>query len=242
MSNNPEKREYETSGSSTNQQSTKTKGIVIVLGIILVLAFFMPWLKIDFFASISLSGWDMVFGDAGKIIENELKYIALLIPVSGILIIMGAGFNNERYILPKEILFLAPFLSIYMISFIILLIFGNGGPLQNSDLTRFFGMGVWLTFISSLILLFFIVGGQTITTHEVNNTAAENKVNELFEIKDQNKIIPASESSSAVTPPASVIPDGKDSINKLRQLKQLLDDGILTREEFDEQKQKILKS
>jgi 2-polyprenyl-3-methyl-5-hydroxy-6-metoxy-1,4-benzoquinol methylase len=33
----------------------------------------------------------------------------------------------------------------------------------------------------------------------------------------------------------------QDKINQLQQLKQLLDDGILTQQEFDNQKSKILK-
>jgi len=48
---------------------------------------------------------------------------------------------------------------------------------------------------------------------------------------------------SQPSPPAgSAQAPGKDKISQLQQLKQLMDDGVLTREEFDQQKARILAS
>lgn len=50
------------------------------------------------------------------------------------------------------------------------------------------------------------------------------------------------EEPAAAPPPDDEAGNEDDKYTKLRELKQLLDDGILTQEEFDEEKSKILGS
>jgi membrane protease subunit (stomatin/prohibitin family) len=44
------------------------------------------------------------------------------------------------------------------------------------------------------------------------------------------------------TAPEAAAPSADDRMNELKQLKELLDSGVLTQAEFDAQKQKILQS
>jgi membrane protease subunit (stomatin/prohibitin family) len=50
---------------------------------------------------------------------------------------------------------------------------------------------------------------------------------------------PAAEEQTA---PEAAVPSADDSMNELKQLKELLDSGVLTQAEFDAQKQKILQT
>lgn len=130
------------------------KSVIITLAAILVAAFFMPWIK--FF--VSLSAWDMLFGDAGRYIDTAFKYIALLIPIAGGIIIYGAAFNKENYPVDKKLLFVIPIITIALLIIAIYFKLGdNGGRIRNSDLKeifQIFGIGIWLTLISSIILPF----------------------------------------------------------------------------------------
>ena len=131
---------------------TSNKSIIIIVAAVLVAAFFMPWIK--YF--VSLSGWDMIFGEAGQYIDTGFKYLALLIPIAGILIIYGAAFNNENYPVPKRLLFALPILTLVIIILtIVVKINESGGRLRSSDLDNIMqvlGIGFWLTLIASIIL------------------------------------------------------------------------------------------
>ena len=133
---------------------TNNKSVIITLSAILVAAFFMPWVK--FF--VSLSGWDMLFGEAGRYIDTGLKYIAILIPIAGAIIIYGAAFNNENYPVAKGLLFRLPIITlVILIIAIVSKIADTGGRFRSSDLeniTKIFGVGFWLTLAASIILPF----------------------------------------------------------------------------------------
>jgi hypothetical protein len=133
---------------------TSNKGVIITLSAILVAAFFMPWVK--FF--VSLSAWDMLFGQAAAYIDTGFKYIGILIPVAGALIIYGAAFNKENYPLSKRFLFLLPVLTLIVIAVAIdAKIRDSGGGIRNSDvdnIIKIFGIGFWLTLIASVVLPF----------------------------------------------------------------------------------------
>ena len=58
----------------------------------------------------------------------------------------------------------------------------------------------------------------------------------------QNQQIADLQAQQAQQQPAAPAPSQEDSMAKLTQLKQLLDQGVLTQAEFDAQKQKILLS
>ena len=72
---------------------TKDKSAIIIVAAVLVGAFFMPWIK----AFANINAWDMVFGEVGQMMETPFRFIAVIIPLSGILIIRGAAFNKEKY-------------------------------------------------------------------------------------------------------------------------------------------------
>lgn len=133
---------------------TNNKAVIITLAAILVAAFFMPWVK--FF--VSLSAWDMLFGEAGQYIDTGFKYIAILIPISGAVIVYGEAANNENYPINKGLLFKIPIITfVVLIVAIVSKINDGGGRLRSSDLeniTKVFGIGFWLTLIASVILPF----------------------------------------------------------------------------------------
>lgn len=133
---------------------TNNKSVIITLSAILVAAFFMPWVK--FF--VSLSAWDMLFGEAGRYIDTGFKYIAILIPIAGAIIIYGAAFNNENYPIAKGLLFRLPIITLVILIIAIISKIGDtGGRFRSSDLeniTKIFGIGFWLTLVASIILPF----------------------------------------------------------------------------------------
>jgi|GEM_PF-5781951 len=135
---------------------TTNKGFIIAIASLLVVAFFLPWLKFY----IELSAWSMVFGETAKYVNSSLKYVALLIPIAAGVIIFNAGFNNETYPIPASVLFRIPLFTIlFIFIFVIIKINELGARLTVSDintLTRFLGVGFWLTFIGAAILPFLI--------------------------------------------------------------------------------------
>jgi len=141
---------------------TNNKSVIITLAAVLVAAFFMPWVK--FF--VSLSAWDMLFGEAGRYIDTGFKYIAILIPIAGAIIIYGAAFNNENYPIAKGLLFRLPLITLVVLIIAIVSKIGDtGGRFRSSDLeniTNIFGIGFWLTLVASIILPF--LQSKTATT------------------------------------------------------------------------------
>lgn len=133
---------------------SNTKGIVVTIAAILVIAFFLPWITLF----IGISAWDIVFGGIGQYANTPFKYLSILIPVSGALIVYGAAFNGERYALPKGLLFLLPLLTLIALT-LALVIRTNEytRDMRMSDLntiTSVLGIGFWLTVIASIILPF----------------------------------------------------------------------------------------
>lgn len=131
---------------------TNSKSIIIAAGAVLVAAFFMPWVN-TFFA---LSAWDIFFRDISRSFDATLRFGAAIIPITGILVIYGAAFNNERYVLPKKLLFLLPVITLIMIAIAIGSKFSQE-EIRGFDtiiLIRLFGIGFWLTLVASIILPF----------------------------------------------------------------------------------------
>lgn len=132
------------------------KNLCIALAAILLAAFFMPWFK--FF--VSINAWDMVFGDVGDMIDSPVRYLAVIIPLSALIIIYSAAFNNEKYPIPKQLLFGLPLVALVIIGIVIIGKIGesgNGGEIGSSDfgeLIKALGIGFWLTLISSIVLPF----------------------------------------------------------------------------------------
>jgi membrane protease subunit (stomatin/prohibitin family) len=59
---------------------------------------------------------------------------------------------------------------------------------------------------------------------------------------DQNAQIAELQQQQQYAPPAAAAPAQEDSVERLKQLKDLLDQGVLTQAEFDLEKQKILQN
>ncbi|MFZ1704886.1 MAG: SH3 domain-containing protein [Saprospiraceae bacterium] len=133
--------------SSQKQQieeyNNSNRTIIIIVSAILVAAFFMPWIK--FF--VNITGFDIVFGEAGKFIGSSIRYLLAIIPISSILILFWT-INYNNYPLPKILLFFSPIVSIIIVGSSILNELGGG------DVSQILGLGFWLTLIGAIILPF----------------------------------------------------------------------------------------
>jgi len=86
-----------------------------------------------------------------------------------------------------------------------------------------------------------VVGGVAYHAGKVRNQAAQQEADQNAQIADLQAQQQQQQYQQA--PPAAAAPAGdEDPMAKLTQLKTLLDQGVLTQEEFDAQKTKILQS
>ncbi len=128
-----------------------------VFAVILIGSFFLPYLK--FGAAGSSSGFDLVTasGGRGEWQDMLMKYIWILIPLSGILLLIGA-MNNENYIFGRGLWTWLPLLTVI---FVIVKLYldaknMNGGrSVSVSDLVKVFGIGFWIATVASLLLAFY---------------------------------------------------------------------------------------
>jgi hypothetical protein len=120
------------------------KILTIILAALLIGCFFLDY-------GGGASGYDLVFKMPGS---DWQKYIPLLIPVSGALLLIGA-LNNENYFITRLIWSLVPLLTILYL-FI-------GSPLINGaaigdilkGLGKGYGIGLWVTIGASVVLAFY---------------------------------------------------------------------------------------
>lgn len=126
------------------------KIFTIILSLALLGSFFMPYISIGIYGG--ASGYDIVFqpGGAG---EWE-KYVWLLIPLSAIILLIGA-LNNEHYFLGRGLFCWLPLLTIiYFIVRLFLSIKGEGKSAPIMEYVKIFGVGFWVTLVISLLLAF----------------------------------------------------------------------------------------
>ena len=117
------------------------KILTIILAAILIGCFFLDYAG-------GASGYDLIFKMPGN---DWQKYIPLLIPVSGALLLIGA-LNNGNYVIARVIWAWLPLLTILYL-FI-------GAPLINGvaigdifkGLGKGYGIGLWVTIGASLVL------------------------------------------------------------------------------------------
>ncbi len=123
------------------------KTFTIVCGAILLISFFLAYFSTFGFG---VSGYDMVFGKSGG---DWKKYIVLLIPISGALLLVGELLGT--YILDRGLLGWLPFLAVIFMIFIGPLI--DGASIGNifKAIGKGYGIGLWLTIITSLALAFY---------------------------------------------------------------------------------------
>lgn len=121
------------------------KILTIILAAVLVGCFFLPYYSLG---GINVSGYDSVFNGVGS---DWQKYIPLLIPVSGAMLLIGA-LNNGNYVIARALWAWLPLLTI--------LYWLIGSPLINGaaigdifkGLGKGFGIGLWVTIGASLVL------------------------------------------------------------------------------------------
>ncbi len=120
------------------------KLFTIILAVVLIASFFLP-----IGSSGSMSAFDAVqLPSYGTGIENMLmKYLWILIPLSGLILLIGA-LNNNNYILGRGLWAILPLLAL-----LYLLI----RPMIDTDIDimeriKGFGVGMWMMLVGSLIL------------------------------------------------------------------------------------------
>ena len=127
------------------------KTLNIVLGAALLGSFFLAYFS--FFGQ-SISGYDMVFtGDGGG--EGAWKkYLMLLIPLTGLLLLVGA-FNSGNSILPRGLLSVLPLLTLLYILIVDPLIDGREIGDIFKALGKGYGIGLWISIGASIVLAFY---------------------------------------------------------------------------------------
>ena len=109
------------------------KTLIIILALALIVGFFLPYLS-------NASGFDLVKARGG----DWKKYLLLLIPLSGLVLLLGA---LSPRIATRSIWKWLPLLTVIFFIFLIPLI--EGAPV---NLGRGYGVGLWITIIAALIL------------------------------------------------------------------------------------------
>jgi Short C-terminal domain len=86
-----------------------------------------------------------------------------------------------------------------------------------------------------------VIGGVAAVAHHAGTRSGQAQAAEQ-EQDDQIAGLQQQQQAPPPPPPAAAASSGDDMFKELEQLKQLLDDGVLTQDEFDAQKQKLLAS
>lgn len=143
---------------------------IAIFSILLCSSFFMPWLSIF----INVSASDIVFSSLSENFISNWRYILLLIPISGIIALLGIIFNNGKYIIPPGLLFILPLLSIV----ILIVVFaskatenGVGGSIESNDalqLIKTLKIGFWISLICSIVFPF--IGNYSELKEKTNET------------------------------------------------------------------------
>ncbi len=124
------------------------KLVTIILAIALIVSFFLAWFS---FFGINISGYDMVFSKGN---DDWQRYLVLLIPISGILLLIGA-LNNGNYIPGRGLLSWLPLLTLIYVLIISQVVAGAAFGDTLKALGKGYGIGLWVTIITSLVLAFY---------------------------------------------------------------------------------------
>lgn len=132
------------------------KMLTIILAVVLIGCFFLAYFSMG---GISISGYDLVFsgGSGGK--GDWEKYILLLIPISGILLLIGAV-NNGNYIGGRAIWAWLPLLAVIYLILAGPLIHGRAIGDIFKAIGKGYGIGLWITIAASLVLAFYNPKGK----------------------------------------------------------------------------------
>lgn len=119
------------------------KMLTIILAVVLIGCFFLAYWS---FMGHGISGYDSVFTAPGGTWE---KYVILLVPISGVLLLIGA-LNNGNYIGGRALWCWLPLLTIlyYLIRMVV-----EGLPI--GEVFKIVGIGLWISLAASLVLAFY---------------------------------------------------------------------------------------
>ena len=130
------------------------KTLTLILGLALVGCFFLPYAQGSIFGqSYSSSGYNMVFPKGGEG-ENWERFIWLVIPVAGLLLVLGA-LNNENYILGRGLLSWLPLLALIYLLIVADTVHGMAIKDVFKGLGEGYGIGLWITIGVSFVLAFY---------------------------------------------------------------------------------------
>lgn len=120
----------------------------------LIVAFFLPLVSV--MGIFSVSSFETVFGSAADSGKDASRFLLLVFPLAGILLLIGA-LNNEKYIVSRKLLAWLPLATI--IGIIIYIIVEQAGRSTESGgsimgIFDLLGIGAWLTLVVSLVLPF----------------------------------------------------------------------------------------
>ncbi len=120
------------------------KLFTIILAVVLIASFFLPVWSIS-----STSAFDAVQSPSyGTGIENMLmKYLWILIPLSGVMLLIGA-LNNGNYFLGRGLWAILPLLAVLYLLIRPML----DGNVDIMDMIKGFGVGMWMMLVGSLVL------------------------------------------------------------------------------------------
>jgi hypothetical protein len=104
----------------------------------------------------------MLFGEVGEYIDSPARFLAVIIPVSSILLIYGAS-KQVKYFIPKTIYCLLLLLTLFLIAIVIsketgistTLKYDGAFEILFKGITKAFGIGFWLTLVGSVVLAYF---------------------------------------------------------------------------------------
>jgi uncharacterized membrane protein YciS (DUF1049 family) len=117
------------------------KTLTMILAVLLIVGFFLPYISASLFSMKGFSGLDLIKG-----VGKADKYVLLLSPIAGLLLLAGAA-NNGNYILSKGVLVLLALIGVLYMPI--------RGLIDGVDLGKLFqsmGIGYWLSLVSCILL------------------------------------------------------------------------------------------
>jgi|GEM_PF-3297105 len=117
--------------------------LIIILGLALLVGFFLPYI-------LNVSGFDLVKAKDG----DWTRFILLLIPISGLVLLLGSLDRGGRIRVSSFWTWL-PLLTIIFFIFLMPLIEGVPFGSIFENFGKGWGVGLWITIVAALILAFY---------------------------------------------------------------------------------------